>query len=187
MVIVVEPFIGERLLAVQSLTVKQYEATHGTDVNLTLDLWLPERARSRDYAKVELAVSFAATALRQLCEQGGRKLTFSVFGSEERTWTGAANRRMEKEMLTVLATIAGVHGKSVPASADRANEYSAATTQRSLVISTRRGQIATEDDPTPTSDHGPANAARPVWIDVGSEQVDHYFVMPDLPVEEADA
>ena len=70
----------------QTPVVRQFEQQRNQDLALVLELWQPERPSEADLANVEIAVSFAASIVSDLCRRGGRTLWMAV----------AARSRMEQ-------------------------------------------------------------------------------------------
>ena len=62
--------------------VRQFEQPHNRDVAILLDLWLPENPSTPGDENVELAISFAATVLTDLCRQGGGKVHLGVYDQQ---------------------------------------------------------------------------------------------------------
>ena len=60
------------------LVVRQFERPRSRDVAVVLDLWQPEPATAEHLENVELAVSFAATVLADLCRQGGSNVYLAL-------------------------------------------------------------------------------------------------------------
>ncbi len=86
------PGDGRRLIHWRSsarlgkLVVRQFERPRSRDVAVVLDLWRPEEPAAKDLKTVELAVSFAATVLADLCRKGGSNVylaTSQTTGTEE--------------------------------------------------------------------------------------------------------
>jgi len=57
-----------------TLVVRQFEQHRNRDVAVLVDLWQPHRPDAKDLENVELAVSFAATVVADLCRKGGGNL-----------------------------------------------------------------------------------------------------------------
>ena len=55
------------------LMVRQLEQPRNRDVAILLDLWQPEQPGTNHLENVELAVSFAATLVSELCRKGGQR------------------------------------------------------------------------------------------------------------------
>jgi uncharacterized protein (DUF58 family) len=77
------------------LLVRQFEQPRNRDVAVLVDLWQPPRPAPQDRDHVELAVSFAATVLSDLCRKGGSTLHLGAGSpqSRDKTGTGSEPRR----------------------------------------------------------------------------------------------
>ena len=60
------------------LVVRQFERPRSRDVAVVLDLWQPEPHRPEHVENVELAVSFAATVLADVCRKGGSNIYLGI-------------------------------------------------------------------------------------------------------------
>ena len=60
--------------------VLQFEQSRNRDVALLLDLWQPDQPTAADRENVELAVSFAATVVADLCRKGDSNVYLSTLG-----------------------------------------------------------------------------------------------------------
>ena len=60
------------------LVVRQFERPRSRDVAVVLDLWQPEPPAAEHLENVELAVSFAATVLADLCRKGGSNVYLAL-------------------------------------------------------------------------------------------------------------
>jgi uncharacterized protein (DUF58 family) len=129
-----------------SLFVRQFEQPRNRDVAVLLDLWRPEEPRPADDEHVELAVSFAATVLTDLCRKGGGALHLIAGDPHPRCTSGPASPAVVRDMMHRLATIE-------PQPADRLAELvSLASSQLEsgteiLLVSTRKIAAAEGDSP----------------------------------------
>jgi uncharacterized protein (DUF58 family) len=87
------------------LVVRQFEQPHNRDAAILLDPWLPEQASDVQRDNVELAISFAATVLSDLCRQGGGMVHLGVFDQAPRCLGGTASTGMVQDMMKTLALI----------------------------------------------------------------------------------
>ena len=63
--------------------VRQLEPPHNRDAAILLDLWAAQTAlNAEELDNVELAISFAATVLTDLCRQGSGKVHLGVFDGQ---------------------------------------------------------------------------------------------------------
>ncbi len=85
------------------LAVRQFEQPRNRDVAVLVDLWQPARPMPPDRDHVELAVSFAATVLGDLCRKGGSTLHLGADGS--RLLSGPASLALLQEMMERLAVV----------------------------------------------------------------------------------
>ena len=60
------------------LVVRQFERPRTRDVAVVLDLWQPERPAAEHVENVELAVSFAATVLADVCRKSGSNVYLAM-------------------------------------------------------------------------------------------------------------
>ncbi len=95
--------------------VRQFEQPHNRDATILLDLWLPEHPSDAQLDSVELAVSFAATVLADLCRQGGGKVNLGVLDGKPLCLGGPASAALLQNMMKTLAVLE-------PASDDRLAE-----------------------------------------------------------------
>lgn len=118
------------------LVVRQYERQRRQDIALLLDLWQPARPTGLQQDAVELAVSFTATILADLCRRGGSQVCLAVGGRLMTTVTGVASQGLLGEMMSALAI-------AEPDAADRLTQLAvrglqaAPRSARLVVISTR--------------------------------------------------
>ncbi len=143
-----------------SMSVLQFEQRRNQDTALIVDLWQGDR-ENPSQTNLELAISFAGTAVSDVCRRGIGNLLAVVIGEEDGIWDRNATPLLAQEILVFLAT---VQGHSVPSS-DRVSERIAGLMQAGtnvIVISTR-----------------PRVALVPGiechWIDVGTAQAQDFF------------
>jgi uncharacterized protein (DUF58 family) len=157
--------------------VRQFEQPHNRDAVILLDLWLPEPPADVQLDNVELAISFAATVLTDLCRQGGGKVHLGVFDGKPLCMGGPASAALLQEMMQTLALLAAEGQDRLPQIVEHVLGHVAAGTEF-VVISTR---------PTNLSDSkrfavawtNPAlhAAARHVrCIDVSSHELEEFFI-----------
>lgn len=85
------------------LVVRQFEQPRNRHVAVLVDLWQPERPAPLDLENVELAVSFAATVVADLCRQGGSNLLVATSGSPPRCTSGPASVALLHDVMERLA------------------------------------------------------------------------------------
>ena len=86
-----------------SLVVRQFEQNLNRDVALLLDLWQPEKPKPDDLDNVELAVSFAATVVAQMCRKGGSSLLLGTTGQRPDCIAGPASIALMQSAMERLA------------------------------------------------------------------------------------
>lgn len=160
------------------LAVRQFEQQRNRDLKMVLDLWQPDSPTDQERETTEVAVSFMATAVSDVCRRGGARLAISVAGDDPRFWSGAAATILAEEVLDCLAEVAPGDGLGIYEVLDRLGQLGTAGAQ-TVVISTRGAPFLTDGDdwesevhPFPTS-HRYGNLT---WIDCRSEALRRYFV-----------
>ena len=85
------------------LVVRQYDQPHNRDVAVLVDLWQPEEPEAEDLDHVELAVSFAATVVSDLCRKGGANLLIATTAAPADRTAGPASMAMMQDAMRHLA------------------------------------------------------------------------------------
>lgn len=85
------------------LVVRQFEQPRNRDVAVLVDLWQPLRPAPQDRDHVELAVSFAATVLSDLCRKGGS--TLHLGAGDPQLLSGPASLALLQDMMERLAVV----------------------------------------------------------------------------------
>jgi uncharacterized protein (DUF58 family) len=86
-----------------TLLVRQFEQHRNRDVAVLVDLWQPEDPERSDLENVELAVSFAATIISDLCRKGGGNLLLATAGPQPICESGPASAAMLSAAMQRLA------------------------------------------------------------------------------------
>ncbi len=87
------------------LVVRQFERPRNREMAVLIDLWQPRHATSEHLENVELAVSFAATVLADLCRKGGSDLLLGTTGGKDEIISGPASAALLQDMMEHLATV----------------------------------------------------------------------------------
>ena len=87
------------------LVVRQLERPQNRDVAIVLDLWQPESAAAEQADNVELAVSFAATVLSDLCRAGGSNVSLALRNAELECVGGSASPALLQRLMERLAVV----------------------------------------------------------------------------------
>ena len=160
------------------LVVRQFEQPRNRDVALLLDLWQPDRPDAERRENVELAVSFAATIVADLCRKGDSNVYLSVGGDQAECNGGPASPALLQEMMEQLAIIEG-HNRDDLADLFEQAFRRAGSAAELVLIATRSVDLG---DPAQwgrlTGD--PARRAmlrRVRVIDVSSPELGRYFRM----------
>ncbi|HET6881329.1 MAG TPA: DUF58 domain-containing protein, partial [Pirellulales bacterium] len=120
----------------QTPVVRQFEQPRDLGLAIVLDLWQPEAHTTGGEDAVEIAVSFVATVVTDLCRAGGRRL--AVGGADDDPWLveGAASAALLEEVMCRLATIEAASKDRLPETLSQLLERVRRRTQL-LVVSTR--------------------------------------------------
>jgi uncharacterized protein (DUF58 family) len=162
------------------LSVRQFEQQRNRDLTLVLDLWQPDSPTEEEQATTELAVSFMATAVSDMCSRGGCRLALSVAGFEPQFWAGPAATILYQEVLDHLAEVEPGDGLDIYDVLNRVRQMGTAGSQ-TLVVSTRGAPFLTSGDDW-ESKARPIGPPQPygnlTWIDCRSDALRAYFVPP---------
>jgi len=96
------------------LVVRQFEQTHHRDVTVLVDLRQPLEPDTEDLENVELAVSFAATVVVDLCRRRESNLTVSIGGAEPASTSGITSDALRAEVLRKLAVARATNKDDLP-------------------------------------------------------------------------
>lgn len=104
------------------LAVRQFEQQQNRDLILVLDLWQSPKPPNAERNRVELAISFAASLIDDLCRRGGSRIAVAVAGApipdkqHPQHWAGTASAAFEHSSMECLALSAGhAHNELGPA------------------------------------------------------------------------
>ena len=98
-----------------TLLVRQFEQHRNRDVAVLLDLWQPEGPQQEHLDSVELAVSFAATVVTDLCRKGGSNLLVGTTGPEPTCHSGPASAALVTDVMQRLALVEADSQDRLPA------------------------------------------------------------------------
>jgi uncharacterized protein (DUF58 family) len=120
----------------QAPVVRQFEQQRDQGLAILLELWRPATPTAADFDSVEIAVSFVATIVADLCRAGGRRLC--VAGADEEPWIfeGPASAALLDLVMRRLATSEASAADRLPQTIAKALERIRRNTQV-LVVSTR--------------------------------------------------
>jgi uncharacterized protein (DUF58 family) len=156
--------------------VRQFEQRRNEDLLLLVDLWQSSSPDADELERVEKAVSFAATAVVDLCRRGGGQLALGVVGAERSFARGAASQGLRDELLETLAlAVAGSKHRLTDVLPEALETTGAGT--MTVVVSTRP---ASSRPALSEAELSPELAAKLsgrqiVTIDAGGEELNEYF------------
>jgi uncharacterized protein (DUF58 family) len=173
---------GQRLVHWRSsarlgkLVVRQLEQPRNRDVTVVLDLWQPERPMDRHVENVELAVSFAATVLADLCRKGGSNVHLAVHNAAPECFGGPASAMLLQGLIERLATVESRLDDCLPALLEHAMRRVAAGAEFVLVSTRPNDLFDTARFAALGSDPVLRDRARHVrCVDTSSEELAEYF------------
>jgi uncharacterized protein (DUF58 family) len=120
----------------QAPVVRQFEQQRNQDLVLILELWQPARPTPADLDNVELAVSFAASIVADLCHRGGRTLWVATAAEQPQCNSGPASLALTREVMDSLAVAEACSLDRLPASVAKVLEI-ARPGANAILISTR--------------------------------------------------
>ena len=85
------------------LVVCQFEQPRNRDLAVLVDLWQPRQPGPRHLENVELAVSFAATVVADLCRKGGSDLLLGTSGTTPQCTAGPTSAALLQDAMQRLA------------------------------------------------------------------------------------
>lgn len=155
--------------------VRQFEQPRNHGLNIILDLWLDNNAGETELDCVERCISFAATAVADLCRRGGGRLAVTVSGKNGFSQTATASQIYMETIFEQLATVQGDESREFLALLQRAVRESPVL-MRTVVVSTRSLDRETLFKGT---DSDPYQAAellnRLTWIDMSDNAWERWF------------
>jgi uncharacterized protein (DUF58 family) len=119
-----------------NLAVRQFERQANRDVTLVVDLWQPDEPQPQDLLFVELAVSFAATAVSDFCGRGPSQIQLAIAGATASRRSGKSCSAYQQELIDCLAVARGAPENDLFAVVDEALDHS--PSDGGLVIITTR-------------------------------------------------
>jgi len=162
-----------------TLAVRQFEQRRSAAVALVLDLHHPASPSNFERAIVEAAISFAATAVVDLCQHGGSDLGLIVASREVGSWSGSASPLLAQELLEHLSVCRGSDAVRLGEAADRLAALHRAGSKL-IVLSTR-----TREEAAVTVDRKTRDGVRwkliqqAVWLNGASGEFDAYYSLEE--------
>jgi uncharacterized protein (DUF58 family) len=96
------------------LVVRQFEQPQSRDAAVVLDLWQPKRPSAEHLENVELAVSFAATVLADLCRKGGSVVSLAISKSGPECLGGPVSPALLQGLMEQLAIVEARDDDALP-------------------------------------------------------------------------
>jgi uncharacterized protein (DUF58 family) len=158
------------------LVVRQFEQPRNRDVAILLDLWRPEKPNADERANVELAVSFAATVLNDLCRLGGNKVHLATYNAKPHCLGGSASATLLQDMMKILAVLESHSEDCLPTLMDQALNQIASGTEI-ILVSTRPVDLndAIQFQSLFADPHRRNLLTHIRTIDTSSQQLKHFF------------
>jgi uncharacterized protein (DUF58 family) len=158
------------------LVVRQFEQPRNRDVAILLDFWRPEKPTSAERGNVELAASFAATVISDLCRRGGSKVHLATFNETAHCLGGSASAALMQDMMRILAVLESRSDDCLPALLEHAFGRVAAGTEI-ILISTRAVDLgdAVRFEKFFADPHHRHLTSQIRVIDASDESLKHYF------------
>lgn len=159
------------------LMVRQFERHQNHDLAVLVDLWQPAQPQDKDLERVELAVSLAATMVREMCRRGGGQVWLAAAERELSLMSGATSLAFFGDAIEKLALVQGRdHNRAAELITLAAREIPSSA--RSVLITTR-GQAL--EQVRATMSIGP-DQGEPFWdrvetIDVASDALELHFYL----------
>jgi uncharacterized protein (DUF58 family) len=159
-----------------NLVVRQFEPQRNRDVAVLLDLWQPDKADTEALQNVELAVSFAATVVADICRKGGSNLTVGLSGPEPEWTSGPASVGLLEDVMERLAVATAAGEDHLPRLLETALDR-IENGAEIVLVATRRVDLADRDrfgalwhDPIRT-----ASAGRIRLVDTSKSELTELF------------
>jgi uncharacterized protein (DUF58 family) len=158
------------------LVVRQFEQPRNRDVAVVLDLWQPDAPTPKHLENVELAVSFAATVLADLCRKGGSNAYLALNTTGPECVGGPASPALLQGLMERLAVVEASARDVLPALLAHALERIAAGTE--IVLVCTRTNNFSDDARFAALRSNPMlreRARRLRCVDTSSEQLANFF------------
>ncbi len=163
------------------LVVRQFEQPRNREIAVLVDLWQPQRPAPEDLENVELAVSFAATVLADLCRKGGSDLLLATTGTQPELISGPASAALLQDMMQRLATVEASSEDRLAELLEKARRARGKTEHGSEIVLVSTRPIEPTDtaslaslraDPVRRTFH---KTRRIRYVDVSNHQLAEYF------------
>ncbi|HVA46047.1 MAG TPA: DUF58 domain-containing protein [Pirellulales bacterium] len=120
----------------QTPVVRQFEQQRDRGLAVVLELWQPDRPGPAESDAVEMAVSFVATLVDELCRAGGRGLCVAIAGRPGWLVDAPASAALLEEVMCQLASSEATSDDTLPQTLSNVFDRIRRGTQ-TLIVSTR--------------------------------------------------
>jgi len=159
-----------------TLVVRQFERYRTRDVAVLVDLWHPDAPGPEHADAVELAVSFAATVVDDLCRKGAGELLVGIGGRQVQWAAGPASPALLQDALEKLAMAEGCAADQLPEMLEHAARHVDPAAEV-ILVSTRPEEEADGLPPLAASPAARAMAGRARRVSAAGEELGEYFVV----------
>jgi len=118
------------------LVVRQYEQPRSRDIAVLVELWQPQTPDDEARDRVELAVSFAATVIAELCRKGNANIALATTASPDELLAGPASTALVHDCMRQLALAEAGAGDRLPAMLESVHDRLASSNEI-ILVSTR--------------------------------------------------
>jgi uncharacterized protein (DUF58 family) len=96
------------------LVVRRFDQPHNQDIAVLVDLWQPVSPGPEELDRVELAVSFAATIVADVCRKGGGNVLLGTTATPNDSASGPASAAMLQDAMEQLAVAEAANEDRLP-------------------------------------------------------------------------
>jgi uncharacterized protein (DUF58 family) len=161
-----------------NVVVRQFEQQRNEDLVLLVDLWQPDEPDETQRERIEAAVSFAATAIEDLCRRGGSQLVLGVTAREPFSLHGQGSMGLLSEAMQQLAVVQAGGEDRLAEQCSEALEH-AGSGATIAIISTRPVDLSDQARFGRLTEFavGELAARKVLLLDVGGDALAEYFTM----------
>ena len=158
--------------------VRQFEQPRNRDLALLLDLWQPQRPDFEHLENVELAVSFVATVVADLCRKGDSNVHLVFSNGNPQCNGGPASPALLQELMEQLAVVEAQGDDRIAELVEMAVDHVEPGTEM-VLVTTRHVDLS---DPVRlrrlVADAANAGAMRRLrMVDASSKELGRFFQM----------
>jgi uncharacterized protein (DUF58 family) len=161
-----------------TLAVRQHEQRRSCDVIVILDLYQSASPSNQERALVEATISFAATAIVDLCRHGGSWLGLIVSSREVGCWSGAASALFAQELLEHLSVCQGSETMRLATAANHLDDMRRRGV-KVIMLSTRSREDALQSLEHKTAEAARSLLAAAIWLNGAGGEFDAFFSLDE--------